>query len=120
MIDGVDNVYYYVQDIKKAIPFYSEILGLKVLDQDEYWASIQVGTLRLGLHVTDVKDKKAEVEKSKGATLTFSVDDIDKAYDHFKKLGVKFTTDISRNPWGSHVAFEDLDGNHLELRQGPK
>jgi catechol 2,3-dioxygenase-like lactoylglutathione lyase family enzyme len=120
MIKGVDNVYYLVSDVQKAAAFYRDILGFKILCQDGYWASFLVSNLRLGLHQWPTPSKKTPTSESSGAVVTLSVEDIDEAYHYFKSRGVKFITEISRNPWGSHVAFEDLDGNHLDLRQAPK
>jgi len=120
MINGLDNVYYFVQDVSKAVRFYSEILGLKILDQDEYWASIALNGVRLGLHKANSSEFLKSSAQRAGATVTFNVSNIDEAYSSFKDKGVKFLGEISRNPWGSHVSFADTDGNLLELRQAPK
>lgn len=120
MIKGLDNVYYFVSDVKKAVEFYSGVLGLNVIDQDEHWASLSLNGVRLGLHKAKEGEFARSSEKRAGATVTLSVDDIDEAYSFFKAKGLRFLGPISRNPWGSHISFSDLDGNHLDLRQGPK
>jgi catechol 2,3-dioxygenase-like lactoylglutathione lyase family enzyme len=43
----LDNRYYFVSDIKKAVEFYNGVLGLSVIDQDDYWASISLNGVRL-------------------------------------------------------------------------
>lgn len=120
MINGLDNVYYFVTDIKRAVEFYSEILGLEVLDEDDHWATISLNDVRLGLHRANSKDFAKSSKQRSGATVTLSVEDIDQAHDYFESKGVKFLGPISKNPWGSHVSFTDPDGNLLDLRQAPK
>ena len=120
MINGLDNVYYFVSDVSKAVLFYKETLGLKVLDQDDYWAAISLNGVRLGLHKANANEFLKSSEKRAGATVTLNVTNIDEAFNSLKNKGVKFTGEISRNPWGSHVSFVDPDGNLLDLRQAPK
>lgn len=120
MINGLDNVYYFVSDVSKAVSFYSGTLGLKILDQDEYWASISLNGVRLGLHKANTNEFLRSSDKRAGATVTLNVTNIDEAYNSLKNKGVNFVSEISRNPWGSHVSFVDPDGNLLDLRQAPK
>ncbi len=119
MIKGLDNVYYFVTDVEKAVEFYSVILGLEIMEQDEHWASISLNGARLGLHKASSAEFSKSSEQRSGATVTLSVSDIDKAYDLYKSKGVKFLGPVAKNPWGSHVSFSDPDGNLLDLRQAP-
>jgi predicted enzyme related to lactoylglutathione lyase len=119
MINGLDNVYYLVSNVKNSVEFYTTVLGLSILDQDDHWASISLNGTRLGLHKANSNEFSKTSEKRAGATVTLSVTDIDQAYAHFKSKGVKFLGPISKNPWGSHVSFCDPDGNLLDLRQAP-
>lgn len=120
MIKGLDNVYYFVSDVNKAVEFYHETLGLEIMDQDDYWASMSLNGARLGLHKANKSEFSKSSEKRAGATVTLNVSDIDQAYEFLSKKGVKFIGEVSKNPWGSHVSFVDPDGNLLDLRQAPK
>lgn len=120
MINGLDNVYYFVSDIKKAVSFYNGVLGLQIMDQNDHWASISLNGARLGLHQANKSNFFKSSEKRAGATVTLNVSDIDKAYEHYKSKGIKFIGPVSKNPWGSHVSFSDPDGNLLDLREAPK
>ncbi len=120
MIRGLDNIYYFVTDITRAVGFYRDILGLKVVDQDEWWATLDLNGVRFGLHRAEKNEFARSSEQRSGATVTLSVADIDQAFQHYKNLGVKFLGEISRNPWGSHVSFCDPDGNLLDLRMAPR
>jgi lactoylglutathione lyase len=120
VITKLDNVYYFVTDVRRALTFYRDILGLKVLDQDDFWATLDLAGVRFGLHKASAEEFLPSSMKRAGATVTFQVSDIDEAYNFYKNKGVNFLGEISRNPWGSHVSFTDLDGNLLDLRMGPK
>jgi catechol 2,3-dioxygenase-like lactoylglutathione lyase family enzyme len=43
MIVGVQDVYYNVQDLPRAIRFYRDVLKLRLLHENQYWASLDVG-----------------------------------------------------------------------------
>lgn len=120
MINGIDNIYYFVTDVSNSINFYSKTLGMKVLDQDDYWATLDLNGVRFGLHKSNKDEFDQSSQKRAGATLTLNVSNIDEAYNHYKEKGVTFLGEISRNPWGSHISFSDLDGNLLDLRESPK
>ncbi|HMN68518.1 MAG TPA: GNAT family N-acetyltransferase [Bdellovibrionales bacterium] len=120
MINGLDNIYYFVTDVKKSAEFYRDVLGLKILDQDDYWATVDLHGVRLGLHKASTTEFSKSAERRSGATVTMNVSDIDKAYDFYKSRGVKFLGPVSKNSWGSHVSFTDPDGNLLDLREAPK
>lgn len=49
MILGYQDFYYNVSSVERAIVFY-QALGLVVIHADEYWATLKLGNLNLGLH----------------------------------------------------------------------
>jgi catechol 2,3-dioxygenase-like lactoylglutathione lyase family enzyme len=36
--------------MKRAVKFYRDVLGLKVVEEDDGWSSMDVGGVRVGLH----------------------------------------------------------------------
>ncbi|WP_413943246.1 VOC family protein [Bdellovibrio sp. HCB-162] len=40
MITGVQDIYYSVTQPKRAIQFYTEGLGMKLIDESEYWIAL--------------------------------------------------------------------------------
>lgn len=114
MIDGVQDVYYEVQDMNRALRFYREALGLTVTDEGEDWSSLNVGGLRVGLESSDGKPVPGR------AVLTLRTTDIRADVARLQGLGVKFLGEIGDFEWGSVVAFEDSEGNYLKLMQPPK
>lgn len=119
MIKGLDNVYYYVTDMKRSLAFYNGILGIPIDYSDDHWTSLNVHGVKFGLHLANAGEFFKSSEKRGGSIVVLAVTDIDEACEYYKSKGVQFD-EISRNPWGNHVAFSDPDGNLLELRQGPK
>ncbi len=124
MITGVRDVYYNVQDMARAVAFYRDVLGVRVVEGDEWWTSLDVGGVRVGLHGTG-GDPVPRVARDAhgahaGATLTLAVADIRAAAEGLRAAGAKLLGEIEDAPWGSLVAFEDPDGNVLKLMQPPR
>jgi len=40
MITGVQDVYYEVQDMKRAVAFYRNVLNLAVTEESEHWSAM--------------------------------------------------------------------------------
>ena len=121
MIVGVQDVYYFVQDMQRALRFYRDALGLEVTHESDHWTTLNVGGARVGLHATD-GNPVPPVPKDKGGakaggTLTLRVDDIRATMVRLQAVGVKFLGPIADASWGSIVALEDPDGNVLKLMQ---
>ena len=114
MITGVQDVYYEVQDMKRAIAFYRNVLNLAVTEESADWSAMNVGGLRVGLDSTDGKPTP------KRAILTFKTTDIRADVKRLREKGVKFVGEIGNYSWGSVVTFEDSEGNFLKLMQPPK
>jgi catechol 2,3-dioxygenase-like lactoylglutathione lyase family enzyme len=124
MILGVQDIYYYVQDMGRALRFYRDTLSLRVTEEDEHWSALDVGGVRVGLHGTDEGRPVPPVPKDAGGTqaggtLTLRVADIRAEVARLRAAGVKFLGEIYNADWGSTVAFEDPDGNVLKLMQPP-
>lgn len=121
MILGVQDIYFSVQDMRRALAFYRDILGLRVREENEHWSVLDVGGVRVGLHATGGTPvppipKDAGGAKA-GGTLTLRVSDIRAEVKRLRTVGVKFLGEIADESWGSIAAFEDPDGNVLKLMQ---
>ena len=118
MIKGYQDFYYNVTDIKKACEFYTKAFNLEIVFADEYWASLKLDTLKLGLHASDEKSIPTTPRNSHGqecgGTLTFLSDNIMEDRKLLENLGAKILGEFDA-PWGHMLTFEDLDGNVLKL-----
>lgn len=108
------NVTIPVSDINRAIHFYTEVLGLKlVYRHGDHWASVQVGnTLTIGLHPGNPPAARGAM--AIGLELAGSMDDAIRA---LQAKGVQFQVSGSDGKAGRFVPFTDPDGNALYLAQ---
>lgn len=118
MITGYKDIYYNVKDMEKAVTFYQEALQMFKEAGDEYWTSMSVGNLSLGLHWTEGNAVPPTVRNShgqeNGGTLTLSSDNITEDRARIEKFGGKILSETNQ-PWGHILVFEDIDGNVLKL-----
>jgi len=103
-----------VSDLKKAIAFYGEILGLDKKYEYSSYAGFQCGSVEIGLSPGRKDIKPLEDAPS----VEFVVEDVDAVYEALKKKGVNFVKEPHDEPWGGRQAsFLDPDGNLLEIVQ---
>jgi len=114
-----DLAWIVVKDLKKAVKFYTETAGLKLLKASEEhgWAELQCHESGAMLGIA-VQQKENILKAGQNACVTFTVDDIEKAKKDLKKKGAKILGDIQEVP--GHVRLlmvVDIDGNHFQLAQ---
>ena len=56
MIKGYKDFYYNVKDMNKAVQFYSTAFGMKSTYGNEFWTTMTLSNLSLGLHWTEGGD----------------------------------------------------------------
>jgi predicted enzyme related to lactoylglutathione lyase len=107
-----------VDDFKKAVKFYSEVVGLQLLEVNEEcgWAELQ-GKSGARLGVAKRSDN-TEIMPGQNAIVTFTVDNIETASAEMVKKGAVLVGEVREVP--GHVRMQlikDLDGNQLQLAQ---
>lgn len=113
MIQGIDFVAYPVQDLPRAVAFYQELLGLKLLKHSEgKWAEFDLGEGALCLYPFQ---SMGATEFKPADSLALRVDDMAAWTGKLKAAGVPL-------PWGEAphdsgfclgLAFQDPEGNTL-------
>jgi catechol 2,3-dioxygenase-like lactoylglutathione lyase family enzyme len=117
MITGIQDVYYSITNPKRAIQFYTEGLGLSLIEESEYWIALDCHGVRIGLHPEDrpipfiARDSHGT---HAGATLTLKSNNIYEDKKRLESFGAKILSEAD-HPWGHMLVFEDLDGNVLKL-----
>jgi catechol 2,3-dioxygenase-like lactoylglutathione lyase family enzyme len=123
VIVGIQDVHYHVADMARAVTFYREVLGMRVLDTNPWWTSLDFFGTRLGLHGTGGDAVPALVFDAHGplagAVLTLRSTDIDADVAYLLRNGA---TNVGRsdNDWGHLAVFRDPDGNFFKLMQPAK
>lgn len=109
---GTYGTLYYVRDMKKAVAFYREQVGLTPLMESDGWTEFSLAGHSLCLHAMGDKVVTA------GATqLIMQVDDIQKVVGRLKEKRVTFTSEINSTGCGFCAEFKDVDGNAVGLYQ---
>jgi predicted enzyme related to lactoylglutathione lyase len=104
--------------MERAVAFYEAAFGCKKTFGDEFWTSLTIHGLTLGLHGTEGKAVPTIPYDDHGAhaggTLTFKSDNIKEDRARLEKLGAKIISEFDAD-WGQLLVFQDLDGNVLNL-----
>ncbi len=117
MITGIQDIYYSITNPKRAIQFYTEGLGMRVLEESKYWIALDCHGSRIGLHPEDKPIPHVPRDSHgahAGATLTLKSDNIPADRKKLEALGAKILGEADQ-PWGHMLVFEDPDGNVLKL-----
>jgi predicted enzyme related to lactoylglutathione lyase len=116
MASGVATVWVPVDDMDRAVRFYTDVLGLTAKNTMEDWSEIDAGGLTIGLNAREGTSAHADG----GAVISFTPDSgIEEEVQRLKDAGVQFAGDIASFEWGRIAAFEDSEGNDLQLYAPP-
>lgn len=118
-LKSMNLAWIVVNDLKKAIQFYTETVGLKLMDLSEQfgWAELEgnEGGARIGLAQAQLKSED-DVQPGQNAVVTFTVHSLDKAIAELLKKGAKLLGGVQEVP--GHVKLQmvsDIDGNRFQL-----
>jgi predicted enzyme related to lactoylglutathione lyase len=118
-LKSMDLVWIVVNDIKKAIQFYTETVGLKLKEFNEQygWAELEGhrGGARVGLAQSQPLTDD-DVKPGQNAVMTFTVENLQTAVTRLSGQGVKLIGPVQEIP--GHVKMQmasDTDGNRFQL-----
>lgn len=100
-----------VKDAKRAKKFFTDKLGMEVLDDEGHWVTVGQPRRGMRIHLCEMEP----VEPGNTGILIVVDEDIDTAYKALKKKGVKFTQPPVKQEWGVECRFADPDGNEFWL-----
>ena len=117
------NVRYMVDDVEKAIAFYTKLLDFEVLTSfGPAFADVKRGNLRLLLSGPNSSAGRAMPDGAKPGPggwnrIHLLVDDIEAEVARLRTAGARFRNDIITGPGGKQVLLQDPSGNVVELFQ---
>lgn len=123
MSDLLVNVRYMVDDVERAVDFYTTHFGFSVrTNAAPAFADVVKGNLRLLLSGARSSAGRPMPDGSMPEPggwnrIHFIVDDIAAEAERLRGAGVKFRNDIISGPGGQQVLLEDPAGNPIELFQ---
>lgn len=105
----------YVREVAPALHFYTDLLGLKLIEQFPGYARLRSprGLSTLALHELMPGQTLAEAD---GIRLYFEVKDLKRVCEKLAAAGVRFVQEPKMMPWGwTHAYLKDPDGHELSL-----
>lgn len=116
MITHVKFVSIPTRDQDKALAFYTEKLGFKLVtdqpfDDKQRWIEMRIGGSDTRF-VLFAMDNSRIGEFFNGA---LACDNVEKTYEELKSRGVEFMGPPQKQHWGMFAMFKDLDGNRFLL-----
>jgi lactoylglutathione lyase len=112
LVNELDHVYYWTEDMDRAVAFYRDVLGLRIRRQDgANWAVFDAGARQFALHGA----VEGRPVRPGGATAVFSVDDLDRAMARLRDLGVEFGHEGDVQGYARFASFADPDGNTVQI-----
>lgn len=96
----------------RAVEFYQNVLGLKLLFKRQDWSEFEIDGQRIALH-------KTENKATGGAVISFQAEPIEETIKNLKNRGVRFVGELQVFPYGKLASFLDPDDNLIGLYQPP-
>ena len=114
MITGIKHVTIPVKDQDKALKFYTEKLGFKVLvdvafGPGQRWIELQIPGSETQVVLFTPEGHADRIGTS--SNVIFTSQDIEKTYHELKAKQVEFVTPPTKESWGIYALFKDIDGN---------
>ena len=107
-----------VKDQDKALKFWTELMGFKVMtDQPmgpgQRWIELGIGNSQTFLVLFSPEGQEDRVGSFFNGS--FACDDVEATYRQLSAKGVKFTQPPKKEDWGTSALFEDWEGNTFVL-----
>jgi len=116
MIKGLRGATIWSEDLNNLLPFYRDVLGLKVGLQIEGFVvlgDLTTPALALGTH-SEVHGRNADAARH---MVGLATDDVDADYKRLKGAGVEFVEDPTDYGTLRIATLKDPEGNLLQLLQ---
>jgi catechol 2,3-dioxygenase-like lactoylglutathione lyase family enzyme len=101
-----------VKDLDTAVTFYTERLGLRVVERSAQWARFATGSATLtlveGQYAPDARKVRAE-----GYLIVFYTSDIEETFSELVRLGAPFKGGIASSEIGRTIRFYDPSGHRF-------
>ncbi len=116
------SVRYMVDDVEKAVAFYTKFLGFEVLNSFPPFADVARGRLRLLLSGPMSSAGRPMSDGAKPGPggwnrIHLIVDDLDAEVARLRAAGAPFRNEMIEGPGGKQILLLDPSGNVIELFQ---
>jgi predicted enzyme related to lactoylglutathione lyase len=111
MISQIKFASIPVADQQRALDFYTEKLGFKVVTDQTFgemrWIELRIGNAQTKVVLFPLQDRPP----GGFLNIVFQTDDVQKTYEELKANGVEFTQEPRTESWGTSAMFRDSEGN---------
>ena len=115
------GVRYHVKDVARAVEFYTQHLGFKLVHQQlPAFASVSLGALPLLLSGPQASGSRpmpdgSSQEPGGWNRVVLRVADLPAYSETLRKAGLRIRNEMETGPGGKQIQIEDPDGNPIEL-----
>ena len=118
MIKGIKFIGVPVRDQQRALEFYTQALGFRVItdqpfNDDQRWIELGIGRSGAGVTLFTPPGHESRIGTFTG--ISFVADDVKATYRELAAKGVKFVQEPTEADWGTSAIFADPDGNQFVL-----
>jgi glyoxylase I family protein len=118
-------VRYQIQNVERAVAFYTEHLGFTLAQQAGPITILTRGDLHLLLSGPGSSGSRAmpdgrRQESGGWNRIVVYVENLDAAIAALKRAQARFRNDVEAGPGGKQILVEDPDGNPIELHEAPR
>ena len=119
MFHKIAFIHYCTENLDRSIKFYRDVLGLKLLVQNEEWVEFDVGGQRLALRQIDSMPAKPEGSHTDGAMIWLEASPIEKFISILIDKNINIIKQLESFSYGKTATFIDPDGNLIGLYEPP-
>ncbi len=123
-LNAPDYLIVIVEDLDRALHFYTEVLGLRLGHRSGDYAQLDTGVTRLALYTRSAMAKtlgmslEVPASNAPGFEVGFKVADVDGAFNELVARGAQPVVAPTDRFWGQRTAYvRDPDGHLIELAQ---
>lgn len=107
-----------VADQDRALAFYTEKLGFRVLTDQQFsptqrWIELSIPGAETGVVLFTPEGHESRIGTF--VNTSWEVDNIDKTYEELRAKGVEFLGPPQKQPWGIFAVMKDSEGNQIVL-----
>ena len=120
-VEAFHGVRYQVKDVSRAVAFYTQQLGFKLLHQQlPQFATVSFGPLHLLLSGPGASGSRPmpdgdHQEPGGWNRIVLRVTDLPSRIEELKARGARFRNTMEAGPGGKQIQLLDPDGNPIEL-----
>ncbi|MEE8127064.1 MAG: VOC family protein [Nitrospinaceae bacterium] len=119
MFQKIAFIHYPTQNLEKALEFYRDVLGFKLLVKNEEWVEFEVGGQRLALRQVDPMPPRPDSSHPNGAMIWLEARPIENVITLLIKNNVNIISKLESFSYGKTATFKDPDGNLIGLYEPP-